>query len=572
MIKILEIQNYALIENLHVEFDRGLNIITGETGAGKSIVVDALSLILGERADSDAVRRGAEKSIVEAVFEPVGNKKLKLLFDENKIEWNEQLILRREVSTKGQSRCFINDSPATLALMKEVGNLLVDLHGQHEHQSLLRPETHIDFLDDFGRLIELRDKFSDAYHRALQIRAQIYALQTKEQQIQEKRALYEFQMQEIDSLQPQAGEEESLLQELRVLENAEKLHAVTSQLYAALYEGDNAIYDQLVRARELLHDLATIDPAFEESKKESTSAVAIVQELAKFIQQYNSRIEFNPERLENVRERLGQLTLLKKKYGGSVDAILAHRERIGKEVALVHNFDAMIGSLQQEFETARAAASKMALDLSAQRRQIAGKIDTSIVKVLKELGMPNAEFHTVVQQREAAEENSGFVKQGRTVFQTTPKGIDLVEFHISPNVGEELKPLSKIASGGEISRIMLAMKTILAKSDRLPLLVFDEIDVGISGRIAQTVGRSLKDLSRFHQILAVTHLPQIAALADTHFLVQKIEYGDYTNQRTVVRMKKLTVEERIREVASLMSGTEVTKSGIAGAKELMGLT
>jgi len=571
MIKFLEIQNYALIENLRVHFDRGLNIITGETGAGKSIIVDALSLILGERADSNVVRRGADKSVVEGVFDVTGNKNLKAIFVENELEWNDELILRREVSAKGQSRCFVNDSPATLALLKAIGNLLVDLHGQHEHQSLLRSETHIDFLDDFGKLLGLRDEFSRIYHEAERIRKELDELHAKEQQLQEKRALYEFQIQEIDALRPQPGEEDSLMQELKILENAEKLFSVTSQLYGALYEGDSAVYDQLVRARDLFNDLATIDPAFEEGKRESTSALAIVQELAKFLQHYNSRIEFNAERLEQIRERLGHLTLLKKKYGGSVDAILAHRERIGKEVALANNFDSTLSHLHKQFETTRIAASKTAFELSAKRREVAKKVDTAIVKVLKELGMPNARFETVIQQREA-EDSSGFVRQGKTFYQTTPKGIDAVEFHISPNAGEELKPLAKIASGGEISRIMLAMKTILAKSDRLPLLVFDEIDVGISGRIAQTVGMNLKRLSQFHQILAITHLPQIAALADSHFLVEKVEDGEYRQRRTVTRMRKLTLEERIREVASLMSGTDVTKAGIAGAKELMGLT
>lgn len=571
MIKFLEIQNYALIEKLRVEFDHGLNIITGETGAGKSIIVDALSLILGERAESDVVRRGAEKSVVEAVFDVTENKKLKAFVMENDLNWSDELILRREVSAKGQSRCFINDSPATLALLKEVGNLLVDLHGQHEHQSLLRSETHIDFLDDFGKLVGLRDEFSKIYHEAVRIRKELDELRTQGRQLQEKRALYEFQIQEIDALHPLPGEEESLMQELKILENTEKLFAVTSQLYGTLYEGDNAVYDQLVRARDLFNDLATIDPAFEEGKQESTSAAAIVQELAKFLQQYNARIEFNSERLEQLRERLGHLTLLKKKYGGSVDAIIAHRERIGKELALANNFDSTLNQLHTEFENARTAASKIAFDLSAKRREIARKVNTAIVKILKELGMPNAQFETVVQQR-PAENNNGFVKRGNTFYQTTPKGIDFVEFHISPNAGEEVRPLAKVASGGEISRIMLAMKTILAKSDRLPLLIFDEIDVGISGRIAQTVGMNLKNLSQFHQILAITHLPQIAALADTHFLVEKMQDGEYRQHRTITRMRKLTVEERIREVASLMSGTDVTKAGIAGAKELMGLT
>lgn len=567
MLKSLEIKNYALIEELCVKFDSGLNIITGETGAGKSIIIDALSLALGERADSEVVRKGAEKAIVETVFGTAGNKKLQALLAENEIEWSDELILRREVSAKSQSRCFINDSPATLALLKEVGDLLVDLHGQHEHQSLLRTDTHIDLLDDFGGLDGLRGEFYAAYLQACTTRDELESLRAQERQLQEKRELYEFQIKEIDSVGPRAGEEEDLEGELRILENAEKLFEATSQLYTALYEGENAVHDQLVLARNTLEDLATIDKSFEEAKTECTSAVAIVNELAKFIQQYNSKVEFNPERLEHIRERLGHLSLLKKKYGGSIDAILAHRERIGREFALAENFDSAIAQYQEHFEKERRAASEVAQRLSGKRREVAKKVNNSIVAVLAELGIQNAQFETTIENRKANDERRAIVKLGKDIYETTPKGIDFAEFHISTNIGEDPKPLAKVASGGEISRIMLAMKTILAKSDRLPLLIFDEIDVGVSGRIAQVVGKSLKNLSQFHQVIAITHLPQIAALADTHYIVEKIEDGE----RTFTRMRKLELDERVREVATLMSGKEVTKAGLAGAKELMGL-
>jgi DNA repair protein RecN (Recombination protein N) len=571
MIKIFEIQNYTLIEQLTIEFGSGLNIITGETGAGKSIIIDALSLVLGERADTEVVRRGAEKSIVEAMFGVTGNKKLKALFEENELDWREELILRREVSVKGQSRCFVNDSPTTLALLKEIGNLLVDLHGQHEHQSLLRTETHVDLLDEFGGLNGLQDEFSEAYQRASRTRDELESLRAREQQLREKRELYEFQIKEIDTIGPQAGEEATLGQELKMLENAEILFETTSRLYGALYEGDAAVHEQLVLTRNALENLAAIDPSFEEAKKECASAVAVVGELAKFVRQYNSRIEFNPERLERIRERLGQLTLLKKKYGGSIEAVLAHRERISNEVALVDNFESKIKQLEQQLEQERIAASNIAQRLSVKRQEVAKKIDKSIVDVLKELGIPNSQFQTNILHRESSVDNNGFAKVGKKLYETTPKGIDFVEFYISTNAGEEPKPLSKVASGGEISRIMLALKTILAKSDRLPLLIFDEIDVGVSGRIAQTVGRSLKNLSEYHQVIAITHLPQIAALADTHFIVEKNEDGEAADRRTFTNMRKLNLDERVREVASLMSGTEVTKAGIAGAKELMGL-
>lgn len=572
MLKNLHIKNYALIEGLETQFASGLNIITGETGAGKSIIIDALSLVLGERADSEAVRSGADKAIVEATFGTADNQKLKVILSVNEIDWSGDLILRREVSAKGQSRCFVNDSPVTLSILKSIGDLLVDLHGQHEHQSLLRQETHIDMLDDFGGLDGLREEFTCAYARAVGIRTELERLRGQELHLRERRELYEFQMREIDAVGPKLGEEDALESELRILENAEKLFESTARLYSAIYEGENSVNDQLVLARNTLEDLAAIDPAFNDARSECASAVAIIAELAKFIQQYNSKVEFNPERLEQARDRLGRMSLLKKKYGGSLDAIIAHRERIGKEFALAENFDETIAALTRRFEKERAAASEIAQRLSTKRQEVGRKVDRAILGVLGELGIPNAQFTTKIAHQTLAPTDGadrlGLVRFGRDIYRTTPKGIDEVEFHVSTNVGEGPKPLAKVASGGEISRIMLSLKTILAKSDRLPLLVFDEIDVGISGRIAQTVGQSLKNLSQFHQVIAITHLPQIAALADEHFVVEKIEYG----ARAVTKMRALELDERIKEVATLMSGAEVTRAGLAGAKELMGIS
>lgn len=568
MLKRLHIKNYALIDEIAVEFESGLNILTGETGAGKTIIIDALSLVLGERASSDEVRSGSDKAVVESVFGVSTHKKLRKLLEDCQIDWNEELILRREVSSKGQSRCFINDTPATLNLLKDVGDLLVDLHGQHEHQSLLHADTHIILLDDFGGLEGLVGEFRRSYDSLEQLFGELEGLKEKEHFLKEKKELYEYQTREIDALNPRAGEEEGLESELNILENAEKLYEATSRLYEMLYEGDHSVHDQLVLARNQLEDLASIDRTFESMKDECVSAEAIVGELSKFLQQYNSRVEFNPERLEQIRQRLGQLALLKKKYGGSVDSILEHRQKIGRELALAENFEGEIEKLQQQIEEVRSHASETAQRLSTKRREVARKVANAIVEVLAELGIPNAQFDVVVESRKVVAGENGFVKLGREYYETTPRGIDFVEFFVSTNVGEDVKPLVKVASGGEISRIMLALKSILAKSERLPLLVFDEIDIGVSGRIAQAVGLSLKSLSNFHQVIAITHLPQIASLADTHFLVEKVRDG----KRTATRMRDLNLEERVHEVAKLMSGEEVTATGLKGARELMGIS
>ncbi|HTP13242.1 MAG TPA: DNA repair protein RecN [Bacteroidota bacterium] len=573
MLKTLSIKNYALIDSAELDFHSGLNIITGETGAGKTILIDALNLVLGDRASTDVIRKGADKAVIEATFGITANRKVRAFLDENGLEESDDAILRREITAKGQSRCFVNDTPVSLAQLKDVGNHLVDLHGQHEHQSLLRKETHLDLLDDFGGLEGIVDEFRSSYDTLATLFLEHTSLRQKERSLKERRDLYEFQIKEIDAVSPKQGEEESLEAELRILENAEKLFEMTTQLYLTLYEGEGAVFDQLVKARNLLEDLAGIDRLFEEAKSECNSAVVIVDELTKLIQNYNAKIEFNPERLEQIRERTGQLVLLKKKYGGTVDAIIQQREQLGKEFAIAENFENAIRELENRIDEERKKCSAAAQRLSAKRRELTSKISKAVVAELSKLGIPNGRFDIVIENRALDKSRPGsdgvhaFVKLGRDFYEATPRGIDFVEFHLSTNVGEDLKPLVKVASGGEVSRIMLALKSILAKSDRLPSLVFDEIDVGISGRIAQAVGKSLKSLSQFHQIVAITHLPQIASLADTHYVVEKIE----SHGRTTSRLRKLSDDECIREVARLLSGEEITEAGLEGAKELMGL-
>jgi DNA repair protein RecN (Recombination protein N) len=571
MLRTLSVKNYAIIEELDVAFEPGLNIMTGETGAGKSILIDALGLLLGERASQDVVRRGSDKCVVEGVFEHIKAKKIAMMLKAGGLEQAHDLILRREVSAKGQGRCFVNDSPVTLAFLKDLGDHLVDLHGQHEHQSLLRPETHIELLDDFGSLRGLLEDYQRSYQTLSALFDQRDSLRRKEEHLRERRDLYEFQIREIDALDPHAGEDETLEEELRILENAEKLFEQTTSLYAMLYEGEQSVYDLLVRARNQLEDLGSIDRSFEESTRECSSAVAMIGEITKFIQAYNSKIEFNPERLEEIRDRLGQLSLLKKKYGGSVEAILAHRARIGEEFALAENFEEEIRALEADITREREACSHAAQRLSSKRRELAGRISRAVIAELSTLGIPHAQFEASISNRILSNQDGQdrvYVRLGKEDYWADARGYDRVEFYLSTNLGEDPRPLARVASGGEISRIMLALKSVLAKSERLPLLVFDEIDVGVSGRIAQAVGKSLKSLSRFHQILAITHLPQIAGVADAHFAVEKVEQRD----RTSTRIRVLSLQERVEEVAKLMSGAEVTEAGLVGARELMGLS
>lgn len=571
MLKSLHIKNYAIIDQIEVEFEPGLNIITGETGAGKSIIVDALGLLLGDRASSEVIRKGAEKAIVEGMLSVANHSKVKTLLEEQGIDFHDDLIVRREISSKGQNRCFLNDTPVSLQVLKSVGEHLVDMHGQHEHQSLLRTETHLDLLDDFGGLSGIRNEFRKSFENLTGFFVTRENLKQRESLLKEKQDLYEFQLREIDAVQPVANEEEYLKSELKILENSEKLFEVTARLHEMLYEGDHAVYGQLVLAKNQLEDLAGIDKSFEELQKECSSAEAIISEVTKLIQNYNSKIEFNPERLEEIRNRLGNLSLLKKKYGGTINHIIEHREKIAKEFALAENFYQELHKLEQAIETERKNCSSIAQRLSGKRRELVEKLCESVVDELNRLGINNAKFDVSIKNQQLSgrncESDRVYVKIGKDAVVANQRGIDEVEFLISTNLGEDPKPLAKIASGGEISRIMLALKTILAKSERLPLLIFDEIDVGVSGRIAQYVGRSLKDLSRYHQVISITHLPQIAGLADIHYVVEKKE----SKERTTTKLKKLNLEERIREVAKLMSGEDITEAGLVGARELMGL-
>ena len=565
MLATLYVKNYALIEEIAVHFKRGLNIITGETGAGKSIIIDALSLLLGDRASIEVIRKGAEKAIVEGIFALPELPSLANLLSQNEIDPGPELIVRREVSAKGQSRCFLNDSPVTLSLLKEVGDILVDLHGQHDHQTLLRPETHIDFLDEYGSYRSILDAYRESFRALAALVVKKKELLENEARIKEKKDLHEFQLGEIDAVSPAEGEEESLESELKILENSEKLFETTSELNVLLYEGDDAIRDVLVQARKQLELLQSIDAAFGDPLGELHSAEIIIEELSKFVQKYNAHIEFNPQKLNDMRERLGQFSLLKKKYGGTLTAVLEYRQRISRQLALAQNFETEIARTEQAIDAARTVCADAARKLTAKRKEASKKIAAAVVDALSWMGIAKSQFDVRIESEKATGEDGLFVTIGPARVIAGPKGVDNVEFFLSANAGEDVKPLTKVASGGEVSRVMLALKGALAASDKTPLLIFDEIDIGVSGKVGQAVGRSLKKLAASHQVIAITHLPQIAAMADFHFAVEKSEQ----NGRTSTRLRELSETDRVREVAKLLSGAAITEAGLESAKELM---
>lgn len=565
MIKSLEVKDYALIDHINIEFGKGLNIITGETGAGKSILIDAMSLLLGERASIDVIRKGNQKSFVEGIFDVENNLKVKSLLEENEIEFNPELIIRREISLKGSNRCFVNDSPVPLNVVKEIGNLLVDLHGQHEHQSLLRTETHLEFLDEFGNNKKSVDNYFSLYYQLQKKSNQLKELIASEKSLKEKKEVYSFQLKEIESVNPLPDEDENILSELNILENSEKLMSLSDEVYAKLYDDENSVIEILGEIKHKLNQLAGIDKYFFESEGECDSALAVLKELASSIRAYKSKIEINPEEVEEKRERLGAINLLKKKYGGSIQKIIEQKEQITKELNLAENFADEISNLENEINRLRREAGAAADILSAARKKQALKVETEVKKVLSQLGILNADFKVNFVLSEVDSANGNFVLFKNKKYQCTESGIDEVEFFISTNTGEDLKPLTKVASGGEISRIMLALKTILAKNDNLPLLIFDEIDTGVSGRIAQKVGAALKELASYHQIICITHLPQIAGMADHHYSVEKT----FSDNRAVSVIKKLSSEEQVKEIAKLLSGEVLSSASFESAKELI---
>ena len=566
MLKTLHIKDYALLERVDVEFGSGLNIITGETGAGKTILIDALSLLLGERASIEVVRKGTNKSIVEGIFNVKGNKKVESLLKENEIDFSAELIIRREISFKGSNRCFVNDTPVQLSFVKGLGDILVDLHGQHEHQSLLRTETHIEYLDSCGDTEDLLRTYKWLYKSLNNLSDELKELKEKEASLTEKKDLYEFQIKEIDAVSPEMGEEDTLENQLVVLENSERLQLLTSELYQALYETEGSVYDSLMKMRNEINELVKIDKSFNETNKEYESAVVIINEIANSLRNYSNNIEFDLEKLEATRERLGAISLLKKKYGGSLKAVLEHRKKIGDEFTIAENYTGKITELEYKIKTVRENCGAAAEKLSLKRKETTKKITKDIVELLKQVGIPNSKFEVEILNTPADDSDDFILVKGKP-YKFNSSGYDNVQFFISTNLGEDVKPLTKVASGGEISRVMLALKTILAKTDKLPLLIFDEIDTGVSGHIAQKVGQTLKLLAFLHQVIAITHLPQISALADQHYAVEKVE----ANKRVISRIRKLNNTERIKEIAKLMSGENITEASIKGAKELMGL-
>ncbi len=561
MIHSLYIKDFALIDELEVNFEKGFNILTGQTGAGKSIIIGALNMILGERADTEVIRTGADKSIAEATIKISNNVDLEALLSENDIEHTEYLILRREIRHTG-SRAFINDSPVNIATLKAVGDFLVDLHGQHDHQLLLKEENHRAVIDGFGEIEPVLRTYQKEYAAMKSLQKELSSLLKRESELLEKTELYRFQVKELEQARLSVEEEDEMAAEMNLLDNAEVLDLKASAI-TEMSENDDANIIQLLNYLKLnLEDLARIEPEFGSYLAEINTARVSINEAVQFTERYRSTIEFNPKRLEELRQRQAELNRIQKKYQRDIPVLIDYLNEIKNELSIADNFDLAIKKIETAVAHQARLLTEAAKLLHNTRIAVGEKLKVQIQSELAQLGIPHAQLAVRVTWLTT---EKGWISIDGQKVDCTEFGADDISIFISTNKGEEPKPLAKIASGGEISRVMLALKSIMAKEQSLPVMIFDEIDTGISGEVSEKVGRSMRKLSEHCQIIAITHHPQIASQAHKHYKVDKGEEAE----RTITKIIPLSAEEHIREVASLMSGAEISDSAIASAKELI---
>jgi DNA repair protein RecN (Recombination protein N) len=537
MLRFLSIRHLAVIDELQLEFGPGLNTLTGETGAGKSIVVGAVGLLVGGRASADLVRTGEETAAVQAVFEkPDGG----------------ELIVRREVSSQGRSRAFVDGALVTSTALRDAVGWLVDLHGQHEHQVLLDPAAHLDLLDEFAGLTDARSTVADAFQRFQTLRSERQRLASADEQKASRMEFLAFQLAEIDRVAPQAGEDAELTTTRQVLANADRLQGLCTEAYSALYDGDEAALPALGTVWKRVADLAALDPKFASHLEARDAIKSQLEDLAFFLRSYASHIDASPARLQEVEDRLALLERLKKKHGPSLDQVLQKAADLRRELHELEHAAERAGELDAALAGAREAYLRVARQLSKDRREAAQRFSSTLETSLADLAMPR----TRCEVRFADRDGEGAWSE---------RGIDEAEFFISPNPGEDLRPLARIASGGELSRVMLALKALGSTDAPGKTLIFDEVDAGIGGAVADVVGARLRQLGQRCQVLCITHLPQIAAYGSTHFRIEK----RVRDERTSTDVVRVDGAERVAEIARMIGGAEVSAAVIASAREMV---
>jgi DNA repair protein RecN (Recombination protein N) len=556
MLRELRIQNFAIIDRLEIQFHEQLNVLTGETGSGKSIVVDAVDLLLGGRASSDQIRTGCDEAVLEAAFQFSADGPIAELLQQMDLpaEKGEDLIIRRVLTRAGKSRAQVNGRLVTLTQLQQLGNLLVDIHGQHEHQSLLKAEQQLYLLDAFGKLLDLREDYHRQYLAFQTVRSELAELTSRERDRFQQEDLLKFQVQEIGSAQLSPGEDTRLEQERNILSNAGRLAILADEAYQCLYSSDGAILSQLARVESWLAELVRTDDRMKDMAETCSEASVRLQEIASRLRDYKEGIEYDPKRLEQIEDRLHLITSLKKKYAPDLEAILSFYQNAQEELANLSTRDERLKTLQNAMEEGGRRCADLAKRLAKERTRAARTLEKKIEQELGSLKMSRTRFEIQVESQGGLDDFG-------------PTGADRIEFLIAPNPGEAPKPLARIASGGELSRIMLSLKSILAAVDRVPTLVFDEIDAGIGGGVAEVVGHRLKELARRRQVLCVTHLAQIASQAAAHFTVEKSS----SDGRTETRVRQLGKNDRIEEIARMLGGRELTPTAFKHAREMLDL-
>lgn len=564
MLQELRIQNLAIIDKLEIDFSNGLNVMTGETGAGKSIIVDALELVLGGRASAELIRTNADEAVVEAGFDIEGNNKIADLISSFGIENDDsRVIIKRIVSRAGKNRIYINNSLTNLSTLSAIGDELVDIHGQHEHQSLLKTDKHIDILDAFGsagydkKIYELRRDVEGCYNKLRSLKERLSELENREKNRIKEEEFLRYQIREIEEAALNSKEDEELLSKKSVAANAGKLASLSNSAYEGLYEADASVIKELSKILNAVKEISKIDNRVEETVKLCESAVFQLEESADFLRGYKEKIEFDADEFAKIDDRLDLINRLKKKYGSTIDDILLSLEEAKKRLQAMEKLNEDIGDIKAGIDKERKDASIISVELSKKREKVAKDIEKKVEAELSDLNMKKTRFVVKMWKESGSDTEDG--------FSLTAKGIDKIEFLISANLGEEPKSLSKIASGGELSRIMLALKAILADADSVPTLVFDEVDAGIGGGVAETVGERLKRIAKGHQVFCITHLPQIAGYADSHYFVEKKAEGS----RTITKVVKLKEDGRVKELARMLGGKKITETTLKHAEEML---
>lgn len=552
MLSELRIRNFALIDRLTVRLGPGLNVLTGETGAGKSIIVGALSLLLGERASADVVRAGEDRASIEGVFDVAGRADVAAILDERGIEPDDDglLVLKREVAVEGRNRAWVNGSPTTAAVLGELGRALVDLHGQHEHQTLLKRDEQRAILDAYaGNAAELA-RVREAHRAASTLRREIETLDARRREAAQRADFLRFQADEIESASLRPGEEEELEDEARRLSHSEELQALSGGLADAVAGGERALLGEVGGLRRPIDQLVRIDPAQQEVRELYETAYYALQELGERMERYAATIEHDPRRLDEIRRRQDLIFRLKSKYGQTLEEVIEVGRGARAELDLIENAEWELGGLRKRLDEAEAELAAAAEALTATRTAAAARLSDEVTAVLPELGMSSGAI---------------FRAEPLPLERTGALGAEEIEFRVSLNRGFDPKPLSFVASGGEMSRIMLALKTILARLDAVSTLVFDEVDAGIGGRVGLQVGDKMREVAATHQVFAITHLPQIASRAHTHLLVRKGE----RDGRTTTEVLPLEADDRVHEIARMLGGDPESAVSLEHARELL---